>query len=48
MNYKKMKPNQYLLFILIFITSCHPPAVKPAPVPLKAEDTTKAISLPRR
>jgi hypothetical protein len=39
-----MKINQCLLFILILTMSCHTPAIKPAPAPLKAEDTTKAIS----
>jgi hypothetical protein len=41
-----MKINQYLLFILILTMSCHTPAIKPAPEPLKAVDTTKAISHP--
>ena len=41
-----MKINQYLLFILILSMSCHTPAIKPAPAPLKAVDTTKVISHP--
>jgi len=41
-----MKINQCLLFILILTMSCHTPAIKPAPAPLKAEDTIKAISHP--
>ncbi len=41
-----MKINQCLLFILILTMSCHTPAIKPAPAPLKAEDTTKATSHP--
>jgi len=39
-----MNINQCLLFILILTMGCHTPAIKPAPAPLKAEDTTKAIS----
>jgi hypothetical protein len=41
-----MKINQCLLFILIHTMSCHTPAIKPTPAPLKAEDTIKAISHP--
>ena len=41
-----MKLNQYLLFILTLTMSCHTPAIKLAPEPLKAVDKTKAISHP--
>jgi|GEM_PF-2597046 len=41
-----MKTNLYLLFVLILPMSCHTPAVKSVAAPLKAEDTTKAISHP--
>ena len=41
-----MKIDQLLLFLLILTISCHTPAIEPAPVPLKAMDTTKVISPP--
>jgi hypothetical protein len=46
MDLNKMKVTQYLLFILIFTTSCHTPATKTAPPSLEALDTIKAISHP--
>jgi len=39
-----MRINQWLPSILVLTLSCHSPSVKPAPVPTKAEDTTKVIS----